>query len=128
MDYKAPPRRSKSDATGHFWYQRLTALALLPLSVWLLLFLNLALHAPYAETLAWLTSPVHAAALAVWSIVAIYHAALGLQVVLEDYVSTLSLRRWAIRVSYLIFSLLGIAALAAIIYILYTQGNYGLRL
>lgn len=128
MDYKAPPRESRSNATGHFWYQRISAIVLLPLSVWLLVFLHKALHAPYAETVAWLTSPVHAVALIVWTLAAMYHAALGLQVVIEDYVSTLSRRRWAIFTIHLIFSILGIAALAAIIFILYTQGNYGLSL
>lgn len=109
---------SVHNATGHFWYQRVTALALIPLSVWLLLLLNKALTAPYADTVAWLTSPVNALAIVAWTAAVIFHAALGVQVVIEDYVSTLSIRHLAIRVTNLIFLGLGIAALVAIFFIL----------
>jgi succinate dehydrogenase / fumarate reductase membrane anchor subunit len=47
-----------------------------------------------------------------------FHAALGVQVVIEDYVSDIPLRTWAIRTTNLIFIGLGISALAAIIIIL----------
>lgn len=102
---------------GHWWFQRVTAVALVPLSVWLLLLLRLALKAPYAETLNWLTSPLNATALAAWSVVVMCHAALGVQVVIEDYVSTPCVRRWAIRLTHMIFLSLGIVALAALIFI-----------
>ncbi|MCQ8103735.1 succinate dehydrogenase, hydrophobic membrane anchor protein [Methylomonas sp. SURF-2] len=105
------------NATGHFWYQRVTALALIPLSVWLLVLLNKALSAPYADTVAWLTAPVNAAAIVAWTLAVIFHAALGAQVVIEDYVSTLSTRQLAIRATNLIFLLLGIAASSAIVFI-----------
>lgn len=124
MDSKTSRRKSASNATGHFWYQRITSIALIPLSFWLFVMLNKALHVPHAETLAWLTSPINAALIAFWTITAFYHAALGLQVVIEDYVSTIPLRLWSIRAVYLIFSLLGIAALSAIVFIL-LQGYYG---
>ena len=102
---------------GHWWYQRLTAAALVPLSVWLLLLLHHALNAPYADTLAWLKSPLNATAIGAWIVVVMYHAALGVQVVIEDYVSTLGLRCWAIRLTHLAFLMLGIASLAALIFI-----------
>ncbi|MCQ8129448.1 succinate dehydrogenase, hydrophobic membrane anchor protein [Methylomonas rivi] len=106
------------NATGHFWYQRVTAVALIPLSVWLLVLLNKALTAPYADTVAWLTSPTNAAAIIAWTAAVIFHAALGVQVVIEDYVSTLSARHLAIRATNLIFLALGVAALTAIFFIL----------
>lgn len=106
------------NATGHFWYQRVTAVALIPLSVWLLVLLNKALTAPYADTVVWLTSPINAAAIIAWTAAVIFHAALGVQVVIEDYVSTLSTRQLAIRATNLIFLALGVAALTAIFFIL----------
>ena len=110
------PLRCKGPV-GHWWYQRLTAAALVPLSVWLLLLLHHALNAPYADTLAWLKSPLNATAIGAWIVVVMYHAALGVQVVIEDYVSTLGLRHWAIRLTHLAFLILGIASLAALIFI-----------
>ena len=106
------------NATSHFWYQRITAVALIPLSVWLILFLNTALNAPYAETVAWLSSPLNAAAIIAWTVAVIFHAALGVQVVIEDYVSTIPTRHLAIRITNLIFVALGVAALSAIFFIL----------
>lgn len=106
------------NATGHFWYQRVTAVALIPLSVWLLVLLDKALTAPYADTIAWLTSPINAVAIIAWTVAVIFHAALGVQVVVEDYVSTLSTRHLAIRATNLIFLGLGVAAFAAIFFIL----------
>lgn len=122
MDFKVVLEKiadslSVSNATGHFRYQRLSAVALLPLSVWLLVLLNKALTAPYAETVAWLSSPLNASAIAAWTLAVIFHAALGVQVVIEDYVSTLPVRHWAIRATNLIFLVLGVAALTALIII-----------
>lgn len=127
MEAKTAHQKPVTKATGHFWYQRITAITLIPLTVWVLVFMDKALNVPHAETEAWLLSPVNAAIIVVWVLAAFYHAALGVQVVLEDYVSTVSLRLWMIRFTNLIFLLLGIAALSAVVYI-FLQGNYGLSL
>lgn len=123
MDYKAFLEKaadffSVHSGSGHFWYQRVTAVALVPLSFWLIVLLNKALNAPYAETLDWLSSPFNAMAIIAWTVAVVYHAALGVQVVIEDYVSTIPVRHLAIRATNLIFLVLGIAALLAIIIIL----------
>jgi succinate dehydrogenase / fumarate reductase, membrane anchor subunit len=106
-------------ASRHWWYQRMTAVALVPLSFWLIILLDKALNAPYADTLAWLTSPLNTIAIIAWTLAVIYHAALGVQVVLEDYVSTITIRTQSIRATNLIFTFLGLAALLAIFRILF---------
>jgi succinate dehydrogenase / fumarate reductase membrane anchor subunit len=123
MNFKASLEKaadffSVNNPTDHFWYQRVTAVALLPLSIWLLLLLNKALHAPYAETVDWLTAPFNTLAILGWTAAVIYHAALGVQVVIEDYVSDIPVRHLAIRATNLVFLLLGVAAMLAIIVIL----------
>ncbi len=123
MDYKVLLEKaadffSVNSATGHFWYQRVTAVALIPLSIWLIVLLNKALNAPYAETVDWLSSPFNTLAIIAWTVAVVYHAALGVQVVIEDYVSTIPVRHLAIRATNLIFLALGVAALLAIIIIL----------
>ncbi len=123
MDYKALLIKvsdyfSVNNATGHFWYQRVTAVALIPLSIWLIVLLTKALNAPYADTVAWLKSPINLLAIAAWTVAVVYHAALGVQVVIEDYVSTIHVRHLAIRATNLIFLVLGVAALLAMIIIL----------
>lgn len=123
MDYKAILEKaadffSVHSGSGHFWYQRVTAVALVPLSIWLIVLLNKALHAPYADTVAWLSSPLNTLAIIAWTVAVVYHAALGVQVVIEDYVSTIPVRQLAIRATNLIFLVLGVAALLAILIIL----------
>ncbi|ATG90214.1 succinate dehydrogenase, hydrophobic membrane anchor protein [Methylomonas koyamae] len=123
MDYKAWVEKaadffSVHSGSGHFWYQRVTAVALVPLSIWLLVLLHKALNAPYADTVAWLSSPFNTLAIIAWTVAVVYHAALGVQVVIEDYVSTIPVRHLAIRATNLTFLVLGIAALLAIVIIL----------
>ena len=110
-----------SNPTAHFWYQRVTAIALIPLSVSLVILMSKALNSPYQETVDWLTSPINAIALAIWIVAVVYHAALGVQVVIEDYVSTLSIRHTVISITNLIFLFLGVAALAAMAFILFAR-------
>lgn len=123
MDYKATLEKaadffSVHSGSGHFWYQRVTAVALVPLSIWLIVLLNKAINAPYADTVDWLSSPFNTLAIIAWTVAVVYHAALGVQVVIEDYVSTIPVRNLAIRATNLTFLVLGVAALLAIIIIL----------
>ncbi|MBD9361176.1 succinate dehydrogenase, hydrophobic membrane anchor protein [Methylomonas fluvii] len=126
MDYKATLEKaadffSVHSGSGHFWYQRVTAVALVPLSIWLIVLLNKALTAPYADTVEWLSSPLNTLAIIAWTVAVVYHAALGVQVVIEDYVSTIPVRHLAIRATNLIFLVLGVAALLAIIIIFFAR-------
>ncbi|MGZ4960594.1 MAG: succinate dehydrogenase, hydrophobic membrane anchor protein [Methylomonas sp.] len=112
---------SVKSPVGHWLYQRMTAAALVPLSIWLILLLNKAQHAAYPEMVAWLSSPINVVAIFAWILVAFFHAALGMQVVIEDYVSTLSIRNLAIRVANLIFLIFCLAALTAMAFIFSTR-------
>ncbi|MFZ0254598.1 MAG: succinate dehydrogenase, hydrophobic membrane anchor protein [Gammaproteobacteria bacterium] len=70
----------------HWWTQRLTALALIPLSLWLVASIITITGADYATAAQWVRSPVVAVLLLLFIAAAFYHAQLGMQVVLEDYV------------------------------------------
>ncbi|GAB4227905.1 MAG: succinate dehydrogenase, hydrophobic membrane anchor protein [Kiloniellaceae bacterium] len=77
---------SAKDGTGHWWAQRLTALALIPLTVWFVGTVVSLIGADYTAVAAWIASPVVAGLLVLLIIATFYHAVLGLQVVIEDYV------------------------------------------
>ena len=119
MDYRSPLARvrglgSAKAGTSHWWMQRVSAVALIPLSFWLIIFLDLSVNAPFQETLAWLTTPVNTVCITAWIIAVFYHAALGLQVVIEDYIAAEGVKIvavWAVNLSFL---LLGLAALIAV--------------
>jgi len=119
MDYRTPLARAKGlgsakSGTGHWWMQRVTAVALVPLSFWLIKFLRLSLTAPYQQTVDWLTSPVNTICIIVWIIAVFYHAALGLQVVIEDYVAAEGVKIISIWAVNLAFLFLAMAALLAV--------------
>lgn len=113
---------TNTKATTHWLLQRITAVLLIPLTYWLIWLFKLAISAPYQTTLAWLTSPLNAAALNAWIIIVFYHAALGLQVVIEDYVPTPFIQTWSIRAINGVFILLALTALLALLKIT-LQGN-----
>jgi succinate dehydrogenase / fumarate reductase membrane anchor subunit len=79
---------SAKEGVGHWWGQRLSALALIPLGLWLVISLVCHAGADRATIVQWLGSPFTLGALALTIIAAFYHAMLGLQVVIEDYVHT----------------------------------------
>jgi succinate dehydrogenase / fumarate reductase membrane anchor subunit len=72
----------------HFVAQRLTAVALLFLGAWFVWLVLALLHADYATAHAMLAQPLNALLMIVFVIAAFWHAQLGLQVVVEDYVHT----------------------------------------
>jgi succinate dehydrogenase / fumarate reductase, membrane anchor subunit len=72
--------------TTHFWQQRVTAIALVPLTIW---FGWAALHlvgAPYDMAIAFLRQPVNAVPMILFIFAALYHMTLGVQLVIEDYI------------------------------------------
>lgn len=77
---------SAKDGTGHWWAQRLTALALVPLTLWFCISVVTMIGAGHAAVAAWAGSPLVAGLLILLIVATFYHGALGLQVVIEDYV------------------------------------------
>jgi len=77
---------SAKEGVQHWWLQRLTALALVPLSLWFVISVVSMAGATRAELIGWLSSPVSAGLLILCLIATFWHAILGLQVVIEDYV------------------------------------------
>ena len=74
--------------THHWWLQRLTAIALVILSLYLLasFFCHVVFGNGYADASAWLHNPCIAVAMILFIAVGFHHAASGTQVVIEDYV------------------------------------------
>ena len=75
------------DASHYFWLQRLTALALIPLTLWFCFSIALLPEASYEGIVAYMQSPFNAVMMVLIVLVSFQHAHLGLQVIIEDYVS-----------------------------------------
>ena len=77
---------SAKEGTAHFWSQRLTAIALVPLVLWLCFSIAALPGMDYLSVREWLSSPFTSVMMVLFIAVAFYHSRLGLQVVIEDYV------------------------------------------
>src|SRR4029077_18331937 len=77
---------SAKEGVGHWWRQRVSALALVPLILWLVISVIGLIGADHAAFVAWVRSPMPAVLLILLLVATFYHTALGLQVVIEDYV------------------------------------------
>jgi succinate dehydrogenase / fumarate reductase, membrane anchor subunit len=91
MNMKTPLKKvrglgSAKSGTEHFWHQRLTALANLPLLLFFVWFVVSHLGAERAAVVASIKNPLIAIALLLTLASVFWHMRLGLQVVIEDYV------------------------------------------
>jgi len=77
---------SAKDGTGHFITQRVTALALVPLLLWFVVGVISHIGVPHYTFKAWLGGIVPATLMVLTLVTTFWHAALGLAVVVEDYV------------------------------------------
>ena len=77
---------SAKEGVEHWWLQRITAVALVPLSLWFVIAIIRLVGADSDGVRDWVGNPLPAILLVLLLIASFYHAALGLQVVIEDYV------------------------------------------
>lgn len=121
-DYRSPLGRvrglgSAKEGVEHWWMQRLTALALIPLTLWFVAALVAHMGAGHAAATAWIGSPLTVGLLVLLIAVTFYHAQLGLQVVIEDYI-----HREAAKITLLILVkaaglILALAGILAVLFI-----------
>jgi len=93
----------------HWWGERVTGVALVPLSLWFVFAIIRLLGAPHAAVLDWMASPVTIVLMLCLVVATFHHMHLGLQVVVEDYVHTESLR------FLLLLSIRGLTAVLALL-------------
>jgi succinate dehydrogenase / fumarate reductase membrane anchor subunit len=105
---------SAKDGVGHWWMQRLTAIALIPLVVWFAVSLVMLSGADYATVRAWIGSPLVMVLLILVIGIGLHHGQLGMQVVLEDYTDGAWRVVWIVLVKF-IAAVFGLAAIVAIL-------------
>jgi len=106
---------SAKDGVGHWWAQRLTAIALIPLVVWFAISLIMLSGADYTVVRAWIGSPLVMMLLILTIGVGLHHGQLGLQVVIEDYVGNDGWKLALIVIVKFIAVIFGLGAIVAIL-------------
>jgi succinate dehydrogenase / fumarate reductase membrane anchor subunit len=98
---------SAKDGVEHWWMERVSAVALVPLTLWFVASIIAHTGNDYATFIVWLRTPLASILMILLLIALFYHTALGLQVVIEDYVHS------GVKFAALVAVRLGCFALAA---------------
>ena len=106
---------SAKEGVHHFWAQRITAVALIPLVAWFAISLIMMSGADYNVVRAWISSPVVMVLLTLTFVIGLHHGQLGMQVVIEDYVHSAGLKLALIVLMHYIAVFFGLAAIGAIL-------------
>ena len=77
---------SARSGSHHWWLQRLTSLALVPLTLWFIFMVIHLAGAPHQAVIDWLASPITMGLMLALIVATFHHTHSGLQVVIEDYV------------------------------------------
>ena len=101
----------------HWWMQRVSSIALAPLSLFWLFSLHNITDADHAHFVQWIGHPGIAIAGILFVITSFYHAALGLQVVVEDYVHHEGWKLGILLLNQIGFIFMGVACTAAIVWL-----------
>ncbi|MDQ7091545.1 MAG: succinate dehydrogenase, hydrophobic membrane anchor protein [Methylococcales bacterium] len=123
MNYKTPLATilglgSAKTGLNHWWMQRITAIALIPLTFWVVAFFKQLGDVNHTQMVTWLSEPLNSLLAVSFIISAFYHAALGLQVVIEDYVKNEASKItavWSVKLSFLFLALAALLSLLRII-------------
>ncbi|HWI29700.1 MAG TPA: succinate dehydrogenase, hydrophobic membrane anchor protein [Stellaceae bacterium] len=106
---------SAKEGVQHWWAQRVSAMALVLLGLWFVAALIAHAGADHAAVVHWLHAPVTAVLMVLLLAVVFYHAALGMQVVIEDYVHSEWLKLFSLLVMRLISFVLAAAGIFAVL-------------
>lgn len=106
---------SAKDGVAHWWAQRVTALALVPLTLWFVASVVALTGASHGEVVAWLARPHNAVLMLALIWATFWHAALGLQVVIEDYIRPEGVRLATVLAAKAAMLLMGLFAALAVL-------------
>lgn len=103
------------EGVHHWWTQRLTSVALVPLTIWFVVSL-LALPAlDHVTVCAWMRQSWTALLLIIFVVVATWHSQLGVRVVIEDYVHAAAARTLTLVLVTFVHALLAAAGVFAVL-------------
>lgn len=124
MSLRSPLRRvlglgSAKDGTAHWWAQRVTAVALVPLTLWFAFSLLTLPDFDYETVRTWLSVPITGFLALLLVGVLSYHSYLGTIVIVEDYVASSGMKVLTLMILRFLYVLAGGAAMFAILRVVF---------
>ncbi|HTY49575.1 MAG TPA: succinate dehydrogenase, hydrophobic membrane anchor protein [Steroidobacteraceae bacterium] len=110
------------EGVHHWWAQRVTAVALVPLAAWFLVSLLTLPALDYATVSAWLHGIWSATLMVLFVACAAWHSRLGVQVVIEDYVHDCGLKATALVLSVFVHVVVALAGVFAVLRVAFGSG------
>lgn len=95
MKFRSPLKNARglgsaNKGLSHWWLQRVSAVALIPLCLWFIYSLLSLFSAPHAVVVSWFGSPKNSSLMLLFVLISLYHGQTGIQVIIEDYIHTKS--------------------------------------
>ncbi|MEX0692860.1 MAG: succinate dehydrogenase, hydrophobic membrane anchor protein [Rhodospirillales bacterium] len=103
------------EGAHHFWVQRVSGIALVPLVIWFVLSASSVVSADLATFKAWVGTHYNPVLLILLILTMFHHAFLGLQVIIEDYIHAESIKLTSLIVTKFALYLIGACAIFAVI-------------
>jgi succinate dehydrogenase / fumarate reductase membrane anchor subunit len=110
---------SAKDGTMHWWAQRITAVALIPLTLWFLFSLLTLPALDYETVHTWLSVPISGFLAVLLVSVLTYHSYLGTAVIVEDYVASSGMKILTLTVLRFSYVLAGGAGIFAVLRVVF---------
>lgn len=106
---------SAKEGTEHFWMQRLTAIALIPICLWFVIAVVYLAGADYDQFRHWMANPFNLTMMVLLIAVGCHHGQMGVQVVIEDYVHTEAFKIGGLIIVKLLTVFVGLFSVAAVL-------------
>lgn len=103
------------DGVSRWWLQRLTAVAIAPLTLWFVFSVAVMSGGSYHDFVGWLSQPWVAVLLIIYLVFMFYHSQIGLQEVCEDYIHSVGVKMAVVIAIKLLHVLLGVATVLAVL-------------
>jgi len=119
-DLRSPLSRARGlgsakEGVHHFWVQRVSAVALIPLALWFVFSVALFVGGDYTSAKHWVAAPSVAITLVLFLATALYHSMLGVQVIVEDYVANEGAKLALLLFSKFAHAVLAVSAIFAVL-------------
>ena len=104
-------------ASEHWWHQRLTAVMMVILSVWIFFNISVIQSLEYYQLKIWASGLLNLFMLLILGLTMTYHSSLGLEVIIEDYIHQMSARNRLLKINKVLHMFLSLLIVISLIWI-----------